>query len=83
MLAAQMKQMGANIAEAKKTAKKLEEDYKIKQRTLELLDNVDENRAQLQQICGEPVLASWVGARRLAPPFLIPHRVPHGFTPRS
>ena len=51
MLAAQMKQMGANIAEAKKTAKKLEEDYKIKQRTLELLDNVDENRAQLQQIC--------------------------------
>ena len=29
---------------------------------------------------GESVLGSWVGARRLVPPFLIPHRTPHGFT---
>ena len=29
---------------------------------------------------GESVLGSWVGARRLVPPFLIPHRAPHGFT---
>ena len=29
---------------------------------------------------GESVLGSWVGARRLVPPFLIPHRAPRGFT---
>ena len=34
----------------------------------------------LAQIAGESVLGSWVGARRLALPFLIPHRAPRGFT---
>ena len=29
---------------------------------------------------GESVLGSWVGARRLVPPFLIPHRAPRDFT---
>ena len=29
------------------------------------------------------VLGYWVGARHLFSPLLIPHRVPHGLTPRS
>ena len=34
-------------------------------------------------IVGESVLGSWVGARRPFQAFLVPQRVPHGFTPRS
>ena len=32
---------------------------------------------------GESVLGYWVGARRPFHAFLVPQRVPHGFTPRS
>ena len=32
---------------------------------------------------GESALGSWVGARRPFHAFLVPQRVPHGFTPRS
>ena len=35
------------------------------------------------QAHGEPVLGSWVGARRPFQAFLVPQRVPRGFTPRS
>ena len=35
---------------------------------------------EIEREFGESVLGSWVGARRLDPPFLIPHRAPHGFT---
>ena len=51
MLAAQIRQLEENIREANAAMKVLEEEYLIKQRTLELLDDVDGNKKKLQELC--------------------------------
>eukprot|EP01052_Picozoa_sp_SAG31_P028241 SAG31_NODE_2710_length_5214_cov_1.789628_4_plen_398_part_00 len=51
MLAAQIRQLEENIREATAAMKVLEEEYLIKQRTLELLDDVDGNKKKLQELC--------------------------------
>ena len=51
MATAQSRQLEENIRLATLESKKLEEDYLIKKRTLELLDNPEENTTKLQEIC--------------------------------
>ena len=51
MLLAQIRQLEENIKAATTASKKLEEEYLIKKRTLELLDNPEENTKKLQAIC--------------------------------
>ena len=52
-LVAAIRQVEENIAEAAAATKALEDEYNIKNRTLSLLDSVDENKAKLKQVCDE------------------------------
>ena len=51
MLLAQIRQLDENLKAATLASKALEEEYLIKKRTLELLDNPEENTKKLQAIC--------------------------------
>eukprot|EP01047_Picozoa_sp_COSAG01_P026098 COSAG01_NODE_1671_length_9555_cov_12.742597_4_plen_110_part_00 len=51
MSAAQIRQLEENLETATRAAKELEEEYLIKKRTLELLDNPEENTQKLQAVC--------------------------------
>eukprot|EP01044_Picomonas_judraskeda_P001045 COSAG03_NODE_55_length_16009_cov_5.220050_1_plen_639_part_00 len=70
MLLAQIRQLDENIKVATAASKQLEEEYLIKKRTLELLDNPAENMKKLQAICDKTaaklleLAQEWEGHRK-------------------
>ena len=70
MLLAQIRQLEENVKVATAASKALEEEYLIKKRTLELLDNPAENTKKLQAICDKTagklleLAQEWEGHRK-------------------